>query len=115
MADELLTSQLPRPGPLALRTKQKIFWAAISCVPQLIACLALLWALNSHQHRYGYYVLLRWICCAVFAYLAAVAIAQEKQGWACVLGLMAVVYNPIARFHLTKHAWSTINVITIVI
>jgi|GEM_PF-2741888 len=113
MADELLTSQPPRPGPLAVLTKQKIIWAAISCVPQIIACITLLWALNSNHHRYGYYVLLRWICCAVFAYIATVAIAKEKQGWACVLGLTALVYNPIARFHLTKHTWSIINVITI--
>ncbi len=80
--------------------------------PQFIASLMLVWALNP-VNRYGYYILLRWVCCAVFAYLALLALAKEKQGWAWVLGITAVVYNPIMRVHLTRETWSIINVVTI--
>ncbi len=80
--------------------------------PALIASLMLLWALKP-DNSYGYYVLLRWVCCAVFAYLAFQALAQEKQGWFWVLGITAVVYNPIVRVHLTREIWSIMNVITI--
>ena len=81
-------------------------------VPQLITSLMLLWALNP-ANPYGYYILLRWVCCAVFAYLALQALAQEKQRWVWVLGITAAVCNPIMRVHMTRGIWSVINVITI--
>lgn len=37
-------------------------------VPQLVAALMLLWGLNP-ENPYGYYILLRWVCCGIFAYL----------------------------------------------
>ena len=92
--------------------QEKVIWAGISSVPQLIACLMLLWALKPHN-PYGYYILLRWVCCAVFAYVAFQALSQEKQGWAWVLGITAVVYNPIVQVHLTRGIWSVVNIITI--
>jgi len=74
----------------------------------------LLWALNP-QNSYGYYILLRCVCCGVFAYLAIKALAQDKAGWVWVLGVAAVVYNPIIRIHLTRDIWSVVNVVTIVV
>jgi hypothetical protein len=73
----------------------------------------LLWALNP-ENPYGYYILLRWVCCGIFAYLAIQALEREKQGWVWVLGITAVVYNPIIRVHLTREIWSVVNVATIV-
>ena len=81
-------------------------------VPQLLTSLMLLWALNP-DNPYGYYILLRWVCCGVFAYLAFKAFGQEQQGWAWVLGITAAVYNPVIRVHLTREMWSVVNVITI--
>lgn len=72
----------------------------------------LLWALNP-GNPYGYYVLLRWVCCAVFGYLASQAFACKQQGWVWGLGLTAAVYNPIVPVHLTRDIWSVVNVFTI--
>ena len=83
-------------------------------IPQAIAVVMLLWALNP-ENPYGYYILLRWVCCAAFAYLAIKAFAQEKEGWVWVLGVTAVVYNPVIRIHLTREIWSVINVVTIIV
>lgn len=83
-------------------------------LPQAIAGVMLLWALNP-DNPYGYYILLRWACCAVFAYLAIKAFAQETEGWVWIFGVTAFVYNPIIRIHLTREIWSVINVATIVI
>ena len=83
-------------------------------IPQAIATVMLAWALNP-QNPYGYYILLRWVCCGAFAYLALKALAQEKEGWVWVLGIMVVVYNPIVRIHLTREIWSVINIVTIII
>jgi hypothetical protein len=81
-------------------------------VPQLIACLMLLWALNP-ENPYGYYILLRWVCCGIFAYLAFQAFQIEKQGWVWALGVTAFVYNPILRVHLNREIWSVVNIVTI--
>jgi FtsH-binding integral membrane protein len=83
-------------------------------IPQAIVSAALLWALNP-ENPYGYYILLRWVCCAAFAYLAIKALEQTKKGWTWVLGITAVVYNPIIRVHLTRDIWEVINIATIVI
>ena len=83
-------------------------------VPQLISIAMLLWALYP-DNSYGYYILLRWIVCGVFAYLTIQAFNDGLQGWVWVLGITAAVYNPILTVHLTRSIWSAINIVTIVI
>lgn len=83
-------------------------------VPQAIACLMLLWALNP-KNPYGYYILLRIVCCAVFAYLAFHAVEQNHRDWGWVLGVTAFIYNPILHVHLTREIWLVVNIATIVI
>ena len=83
-------------------------------VPQVIVTLMLLWALNP-ENPYGYYILLRIVCCAVFAYLAVSSVQQKKQNWVWVFGVIAVLYNPFAPIHLNRPIWSVLNVVTIVI
>lgn len=83
-------------------------------VPQAVVCVLLLWAL-SPSNPYGYYVLLRWVCCAVFAYLAVQAFRQEKQGWGWVLGVTAALYNPIVPAHLGRDVWSIVNLATVAV
>lgn len=81
-------------------------------IPQTIACPMLLWALNP-DNPYGYYVILRFVCCAVFAFLTLKAIAQRKEGWAWVFGVTAAVYNPFIRVALNRDIWSIVNLVTI--
>ena len=81
-------------------------------IPQAIVIPMLLWALNP-VNPYGYYILLRWICCAVFVYLAIQAWNIEKQGWIWIPGVTAAIYNPILRIHSTREMWSIVNLITI--
>jgi len=83
-------------------------------IPQTIACVMLLWALNP-ENPYGYYILLRWVCCGIFAFLALQAFTQEKQGWTWTLAITALIYNPILRVHLTREIWSVVNVATIIV
>jgi len=72
----------------------------------------LIWALYP-DNPYGYYILLRWICCGIFAYLAVQAQKEEKENWVWTFGIIAVIYNPIFRIHLNRDLWSIINIITI--
>ena len=81
-------------------------------IPQVIAIVTLLWAFNP-DNPYGYYIFLRWVCCGVFAYLAFRAAEQKSRNWLWVLGIAALVYNPILRVHLTREIWTGINILTI--
>jgi hypothetical protein len=80
-------------------------------IPQIIACIMLLWSLNPHN-PYGYYVLLRWVCCAIFAYLAFQAFTSKQQSWVWILGITSGIFNPIIPLHLNRMIWSVIDVIT---
>lgn len=80
----------------------------------MIAIVMLLWALYP-ENPYGYYILLRWVCCAAFAFLAIQAFARNKTPWVWIFGVVAVVYNPIFRIHLTREIWSVVNVATILV
>ena len=81
-------------------------------IPQAIVILMLLWALNP-MNPYGYYIFHRWVCCAVFVYLAIQAWNIKKQGWVWILGVTAAIYNPILRIHSTREMWSVVNLVTI--
>jgi hypothetical protein len=72
------------------------------------------WALNP-SNPYGYYVLLRWVCCAIFAYLALGAHRAGSEGWTWVLGVLALLYNPVASVHLGREIWEPVNIGTIVL
>jgi hypothetical protein len=72
----------------------------------------LFWALNPNN-PYGSYILLRWVCCGVFAYLAFKAFENGNQGLVWGLCITAAIYNPILRVCLTRAKWSVINIITI--
>lgn len=48
-------------------------------LPQLVAGLMLLWALNP-ENPYGYYTLLRWVCCGIFAYLGFKGYEHDHRG-----------------------------------
>ena len=90
-------------------TKIKNIW-----VPQVVAIIMLVIALNP-ENPYGYYVLLRIVCCVVFGYLALMAYRQEKKEWTWILGITAFIYNPIFRVSLNREIWTVINVITILV
>ena len=83
-------------------------------MPQIISIIMLLWALNP-KNPYGYYVLLRIVLCAVCTFLAFRALEIENTAWAWILGMMAVIYNPIIPIHLTRKIWSVVNALTIVV
>ncbi len=80
-------------------------------VPQALCIVMLLWALNP-ANPYGYYVLLRWVCCAAFSFLTMRAIKAGREGWQWLLGFTAAIYNPIIPVHLARGLWSGLNVAT---
>ena len=82
--------------------------------PEIIAIILLALALNPYN-PYGFYVLLRWVCCAIFIFLTITYIENKKESWIWVFGVLAFIYNPIIRIHLNKFLWTIINITSIVI
>lgn len=62
---------------------------------------------------YGYYVFLRFLVCAVCAYLASWEARSEHRKWAWVLAGVATLYNPFMPIHLNRDLWAVINLSTI--
>jgi hypothetical protein len=82
-------------------------------IARLIASGMLLLALS--RHPYSYYILLRWIVCGTAAYGTFKSIELEKSGWAWVLGIITLLFNPIIPVHLSREIWAPIDVTTALI
>jgi hypothetical protein len=83
-------------------------------MPHAIPIAMLLWALNP-ENPYGYYVLLRFACCACFAFIAFRYYEAGKAGWIWIFTVLAILYNPFIRVHLSREIWSVANIATIII
>ncbi len=83
-------------------------------LPHVVAGAFLLFALN-RRNPYSYYVLLRYVCCPIFAYLAFELGLLEKIGWTLMLGSQAVLYNPVFRVRLNRDAWSLLNIVSCIL
>jgi len=81
-------------------------------VSQIVVILMLVWAIWP-GNPYQYYTLLRWMCFAVFGYAAIVAYNRGMNGWAWVLAIIALLYNPFAPVRLNRIIWTFLNIATI--
>ena len=78
----------------------------------LIAAVMLVSAATG-RHPYSFYMLLRWICCPIFAYSAFAAYEKTWVLWFWVFGVLAALYNPIFRVHLDRTSWIGVNWFTV--
>ena len=78
----------------------------------LIAAVMLVSA-AAERHPYTFYMLLRWICCPVFAYSAVTAHQRNRVPWIWIFGVLAALYNPIFRAHLDRNTWTGVNWFTV--
>jgi len=84
-----------------------------STLIRFIAMVLLLCALR--KNPYGYYILLRWVVCPIFAYSALRAYEKRKESWVWIFGVNAAIYNPIFPLHLSRSIWTVVNVISVVL
>jgi hypothetical protein len=63
----------------------------------------------SGKHPYGFYILLRWIACAVFAYSAFAAHRLERPLWTWLFAVEAMLFNPFVRIHFQRETWQTLD------
>ena len=77
---------------------------------KILAALILLGGLGNNA--YSYYTFLRWAVMIAAAYSAYRAYKTGKTGWAWIMGIIAVLFNPIAPFYLKRDTWQLIDLVT---
>jgi hypothetical protein len=77
-------------------------------VARIVAALMLFFALD--RNPYDYYVLLRWVVCGVSAYGAWIALELNKTSWFWCFAIIALVFNPLIPFHLSRGTWGFIDI-----
>ena len=70
----------------------------------LIAAVMLVFAAAEKQPD-SFYTLLRWVCCAVFAYSAITSLQMKRMLWLGIFGALAVLFNPIFPLGLDRTQW----------
>jgi len=75
----------------------------------LIAGIALFIAILTLP--YGYYQFLRFFICGVGVYGAYLSYQKKNIAWVWILGIIALVFNPILKFYFVKETWKIIDLI----
>ena len=61
------------------------------------------------RHPYDYYTVMRWVVCGVSAFGAFQAVQSGKSGWAWLLAVFALAFNPFIPVHLKRNTWMFID------
>ncbi len=80
---------------------------------KLLAVLSLLGALGDNP--YGYYQFLRWLIFAVGVYSAYLSYSFNQKIWPWIFAIIALLFNPIIPFYLSRNTWQPIDVIVAII
>ena len=70
----------------------------------VIAAVMLVFAAVEKQPD-SFYTLLRWVCCAVFAYSAVTSFQMKHVLWLGIFAVLAVLFNPIFPLGLNRTQW----------
>jgi FtsH-binding integral membrane protein len=70
---------------------------------KILAVVLLFWALGDHP--YSYYQFLRWAIMIIGVYSAYLSYENKRIGWVWIFGIMAILFNPIIPFYLSKDTW----------
>ena len=76
---------------------------------RLVNAGLLVWALA--RHPIGYYTALRFVTCGVCAYAAYVAVKSQHLVWTIAFGAIAILFNPLVSFRMTRQTWAYVDVI----
>ncbi len=70
----------------------------------LIAAVMLVFAAAEKQPD-SFYTLLRWVCCAVFAYSAGVSFHMKRLLWLWIFAVLAALFNPVFLSLRDRSLW----------
>lgn len=64
---------------------------------------------------YAYFQILRIIVCGAAVLNAYLAYHHKHTAWVWIMGIVAVVFNPIAPLYLTKGLWSVLDLMVAIV
>ena len=79
----------------------------------LAVLLVMLGCAVTGRNPHGFYTLLRWVCCAGFAYSVFASHLLGQSVWAAICGIQAVLFNPLFQFHFHRDTWQTLDKLAI--
>ena len=82
----------------------------ISIRPPIVASIVLL-LLASFPFPYGYYTLLRLVVCSTAVFLGWFSYKKQKVRWVWIMGLIALIFNPVIPIHFNKRLWIVLDLI----
>jgi len=59
--------------------------------------------------QYGFFTILRFVVFAATAYTAWMAYQDKQEGWAWMMGAVAVLFNPFIPVYLERETWVVID------
>ena len=78
----------------------------------VIVILALVALRKGNPH--SYYIVLRWVACPLFCWIAWKAFSLSRATLLVILaGVLAVLYNPVLRVILSRDKWEIVNIVMI--
>ncbi len=78
-------------------------------IPIIISVIILFLAI--FPMPYGYYTLLRLVVCGTAIYIVYNAKKINRQSWMWVMGIIALLFNPLIPIYLNKGVWVIIDII----
>jgi hypothetical protein len=84
-------------------------------IASIIVIAMILLAIPSGIWPYGYYIFLRWVVTGVTLFVLWAAYELEKKTWLWIMGVIAILFNPIAPIYLDKRTWVVIDFIAAII
>ena len=87
--------------------KKKFSWHSY---PSILAIILLVWAVD--RHPYSYYTLLRWVTSGSAVAAFMVGLQQKSVVWCWIMGMVALLFNPIIPIYLSRGIWAPIDIAT---
>jgi hypothetical protein len=79
-------------------------------LPSLSTAILLLIAIFPIK-EYSYFIILRWVVCFSAIYVGYFLFQEKRYSWTWLMGIIAVLFNPIEPIHLNKGIWQVIDLI----
>ena len=86
----------------------------ISIKPPIIASIILL-VFAILPLPYGYYTLLRLVVCLTAIFLAWFSYKKQRVRWVWIMGLIALVFNPVVPLYFGREFWTFVDLGAVVV
>jgi hypothetical protein len=83
---------------------------AVFSIGRIVASGLLVLALALNPQ--GYYTLLRFLVCAVAVYGVFLSRERKRTGWMCIMGMIAILFNPFIPVWLDRDTWAAVDLAT---